>query len=136
VLDGTQAFGLGVLLSAAAAAPTPAAFAGTIAASLGDWLAASSFRAGCPVAALSMSVPPEHPLHARCAHIYGTWTAQLARDLEGHGVPAARAPVLASTVLNLFEGALLEARLRQSRAPLDAAADVVVALLPALQPQR
>jgi TetR/AcrR family transcriptional regulator, lmrAB and yxaGH operons repressor len=61
--------------------------------------------------------------------VYGTWERALADALRAEGRPMEEAEELAGTVLALIEGALVLARARRSRAPVEQARRRVRTLL-------
>ncbi|MDT0343981.1 TetR/AcrR family transcriptional regulator [Streptomyces litchfieldiae] len=93
---------------------------------LGERLAESGWRKGCPVATVVLDVAATNdPLRETCSEIYASWEAVLRARLAGR----ADADDLAATILALIEGALLLARAHRSREPLDRAARQIGALL-------
>ncbi|SHJ06493.1 TetR/AcrR family transcriptional regulator, lmrAB and yxaGH operons repressor [Nocardiopsis flavescens] len=95
----------------------------------------SSYDKGCPVAtvALEVSGTPERGgnerLRLTCARIYAGWERALADRLVVEGRPRPEAEEAAGAVLAQIEGALLLARVRHDRTPLDRAARAVEVLL-------
>lgn len=87
----------------------------------------ADFLRGCPVASVALDSAAESPIGQVCAELYASWEAALAELLraDGHRDPGA----LATQVLAVVEGGLLLGRVRRSRAPMDAAAGAVRALL-------
>jgi TetR/AcrR family transcriptional repressor of lmrAB and yxaGH operons len=86
-------------------------------------LRASDFRTGCPVgtpAAETMTLT--QPVATAVADAFRDWQAVLARGLERHGWPEEAAAETGSTLLCLYEGALLVARARRDTTPLEIAA--------------
>jgi TetR/AcrR family transcriptional repressor of lmrAB and yxaGH operons len=93
---------------------------------LGDRLAASDWRRGCPVATVALeTAATSDTLQQACAEVYASWEAALRDRLADRP----DADDLATTVLALVEGALLLARAHRSREPLDRVARRVRALL-------
>ncbi|MEV7010341.1 TetR/AcrR family transcriptional regulator [Streptosporangium sp. NPDC051022] len=112
----------------AEAVPDTASLVTGVLALLGDRLEASGWRKGCPVATVVLEMAAvSDPLQEVCAEVYGSWEGELRDRLaaDGHPEPDDTATVL----LALVEGALLLARARRSREPLDRAARRVAALL-------
>ncbi|MFL6123091.1 TetR/AcrR family transcriptional regulator [Actinophytocola sp.] len=93
-----------------------------------EHLVESDFTRGCPVATVALDAAGEsEPIREACASAYGSWQDVLVDFLVRQGVPAARAPGLATTVLAAVEGALLLAKTRRDVAPLrQVAADMRV----------
>ncbi len=86
---------------------------------------ASDFRAGCPVAAVSVEAgePGEPdkmaPVTERAAAIFDRWTQLMTDRLIRDGINEERAGELAVLVISGIEGAILLARVRRDPAPLD-----------------
>ncbi|MFD9126604.1 TetR/AcrR family transcriptional regulator [Kitasatospora sp. NPDC059571] len=98
----------------------------------GDRMSDSGYAKGCPLATVALETAAGHELLRRvCADAYDAWQTSLARMLVRHGRDAAAAESLAGALLALVEGALLLARVRHSRVPLDQAARAAEALLTA-----
>jgi TetR/AcrR family transcriptional regulator, lmrAB and yxaGH operons repressor len=91
-------------------------------------LVASDFKDGCPVATVALDAAGESDsIREACAAAYGSWREVLVNVLVRQGVPADRAPGLATTVLAAVEGALLLAKTQRDVAPLlQVAADMRV----------
>jgi TetR/AcrR family transcriptional regulator, lmrAB and yxaGH operons repressor len=58
-------------------------------------------------------------LRSSAAEIFQTWRKRLAELLVNGGVPAARAPAIAATLLAACEGAVILSRAEQSFEPFD-----------------
>ena len=95
-----------------------------------EHLVASDFRNGCPVATVALDAAGEsEPIRKACATAYDSWQDLLVDFLVRQGIPARRAPGLATTVLAAVEGALLLAKTRRDVAPLrQVAADLRILL--------
>lgn len=97
---------------------------------LGDRLAASRFEKGCPVTSIvSSSSAAPAPVRRAVADSTSVLEARLAAFLVGHGHKEAEAARLATVVLASIEGALLLARIRRSREPLDRVAKAIPTIL-------
>jgi TetR/AcrR family transcriptional repressor of lmrAB and yxaGH operons len=95
---------------------------------LGDRLEGSDWRQGCPVATVALEMAAANdPLQEVCAEVYDSWEGVLRDRLAADGHPDA--DDVATTVLALVEGALLLARARRSREPLDRVARRITVLL-------
>jgi AcrR family transcriptional regulator len=85
----------------------------------------SDFRAGCPIAAVSVEAGEEQdrermaPVTARAAAVFDSWTELIAQRLLSDGIPPDQAGELAVLATSAIEGALLLARVRRDLAPLD-----------------
>ena len=86
---------------------------------LGEHLAATDFREGCPVATVALDTAGHsEPIRTACADVYDSWQALVARHLGAAGVPDPDG--VATVVIAAIEGALLLARTRRDLAPLHA----------------
>jgi TetR/AcrR family transcriptional repressor of lmrAB and yxaGH operons len=95
-------------------------------------LRASDFRTGCPVGTpAAETVTLTEPLVGAVAEAFRDWEAVLSRALRREGWPDGAARATASTLLCLFEGALLVSRAQRSTAPLEAAGRASVQLVEA-----
>jgi TetR/AcrR family transcriptional regulator, lmrAB and yxaGH operons repressor len=106
--------------------PPVAEFVAGVLRQLGDRLAESGWRKGCPVATVALeTAATSDALQEACSEVYTSWEAALRERLEGRP----DADDLAVTILALIEGALLLARTHRSREPLDRVTRQVTALL-------
>ncbi|MFE2559151.1 TetR/AcrR family transcriptional regulator [Streptomyces sp. NPDC059352] len=120
-----QAFG-DALGEPADADPSPAEFVEGVLRRLGDRLAESGWRKGCPVATVALETAAVNdPLQEACSEVYASWEAALRTRLASRP----DADDLAVTVLALVEGALLLARAHRSRDPLERVARQIHTLL-------
>ena len=95
-------------------------------------LEASDFTAGCPLATLTLeTVPASAAIGEAAKTAFDEWTAIVAGALEEAGIARARAAELAEVVIELYEGALLLARVSRSTRPLQTAADHIASVLDA-----
>ncbi|PKK13884.1 MULTISPECIES: TetR/AcrR family transcriptional regulator [Thermomonospora] len=86
----------------------------------------SGFRAGCPVAAVTVECHDEVPqLAEAAAAVFDRWQDTLATGLANAGIPDARAARLARLIVAAVEGATLLCRAHRDVRPLD---DVVAEL--------
>lgn len=90
-----------------------------------EGLRASRFAGGCPIGNLALEVSDAHPAaRARIAENFDAWKAAIRRCLDD---AAGRLPrdvnraQLASFVLSVLEGAVMQARAHRSVEPFDAA---------------
>ncbi|MFM7505293.1 MAG: TetR/AcrR family transcriptional regulator [Rubrivivax sp.] len=115
-------------LIAARADPLPA---------LEGWLAQaqaqldrSGFERGCPLATVALeTTAADTAVRAALARAFEAIRARLAALLGAAGVAEARAGGLAALVVAAYEGALMQARVAGSAAPMAEAAEVLLALL-------
>jgi AcrR family transcriptional regulator len=88
-------------------------------------LLGSDFRAGCPIAAVSVEAGEEQdrermaPVIERAAAVFDRWSELIAQRFIADGIPADRANELAVLATSAIEGAILLARVRRDVAPLD-----------------
>ncbi|HEY0188106.1 MAG TPA: TetR/AcrR family transcriptional regulator [Cellulomonas sp.] len=93
-------------------------------------LTATGCTVGCSVAAVTLDTGSE-TLTAATAAAFRGWTDQLAELLTLGGVPADRAPALATTLVAGAEGAVVLSRAQRDLAPFEQVVETLLALLPA-----
>ncbi len=104
---------------------------------LAGWLAMaqsqlerSGFERGCPLATVALETTADDgPVRAALAAAFDGIRLRLARLLQTSGVAEARAAGLAALVVAAYEGALMQARVAGSGAPMAEAADTLLSLL-------
>lgn len=85
----------------------------------------SDFRAGCPIAAVSVEAGEEQDrermaaVTQRAAAVFDRWTELIAQRFLADGIPPDQAGELAVLATSAIEGAILLARVRRDLAPLD-----------------
>jgi AcrR family transcriptional regulator len=85
----------------------------------------SDFRAGCPVAAVSVEAGEQSdrermaPVIERAAAVFDRWSDLIAQRFIADGIPPDRAGELAVLATTSVEGAILLARVRRDLTPLD-----------------
>lgn len=92
-----------------------------------EQLISTDFRAGCPIAAVSVEAGFDSdadrdrmaPVVERAAAVFDRWTGLIAQRFVADGLAADRADELAVFATSALEGALLLARVRRDLAPLD-----------------
>ncbi|BBX56478.1 hypothetical protein MSHO_18230 [Mycobacterium shottsii] len=90
-----------------------------------EQLRANDFRAGCPVAAVSVEAgePSDRermaPVVEHAAAVFDRWSDLIAQRFVSDGIPLDSARELAVTAMSTLEGALLLARVRRDLTPLD-----------------
>lgn len=115
-------------LVAGGADPLPA-LAGWLAMAQGQ-LERSGFERGCPLATVALETTAEDvAVRAALAAAFEAIRTRLGRLLAAAGLPAARADALAALVVAAYEGALLQARVAGSGAPMAAAAEALLSML-------
>lgn len=88
-------------------------------------LLSTDFRAGCPIAAVSVEAGDEQdrermaPVIARAAAVFDRWSDLIAQRFIADGIPPDRAHELAVLATSTLEGAILLARVRRDLTPLD-----------------
>ncbi len=96
-----------------------------------DFLEASDWKSGCPVAAttLQMSTRSE-ALRQAGQRAFDLWQSEIAQHLAKSNSDHTAVTLAARRILSLLEGAELIARTTQSRLPLDDAAETMSLLIP------
>lgn len=90
----------------------------------------SDFERGCPLATVALETTADDlPLRQALALAFDGIRERLARLLVAGGVAATRAGPLAALVVASYEGALIQARVARSGAPMTAAAGALLELL-------
>lgn len=85
----------------------------------------SDFRAGCPIAAVSVEAGEQAdrermaPVVQRAAAVFDRWSDLIAQRFIADGISAQRAGELAVFATSALEGALLLARVRRDLRPLE-----------------
>jgi AcrR family transcriptional regulator len=86
-------------------------------------LLASDFRAGCPIAAVSVEAGEDRDrlpaVTERAAAVFDRWTDLITQRFVADGVSRARAGELAVLATTSIEGAILLARVRRDTTPLE-----------------
>ncbi|WP_395297749.1 TetR/AcrR family transcriptional regulator [Kitasatospora hibisci] len=100
-------------------------------------LEASDYTKGCPIATVGLEVAGSNEaLRRTCAEVYNSWQQVITERLAAQGFGPAEAETTSGQALALLEGAVLLARVRRSRRPLDDARYAVASLLKAREPKR
>ncbi|MCP5283537.1 MAG: TetR family transcriptional regulator C-terminal domain-containing protein [Burkholderiaceae bacterium] len=90
----------------------------------------SDYERGCPLATVALeSTAADVALRDALARAFDGIRTRLARLLQRAGVSEGRAIGLAALVVSSYEGALIQARVARSGAPMAAAAETLLALL-------
>ncbi|MER9347523.1 TetR/AcrR family transcriptional regulator [Mesorhizobium sp. M0239] len=127
VADVTERLG-----EALAAEKDPAVAVHHIYQSVGRMLEDNQFSLGCPVAPVVLDSPTDVPeLAELCRSAFEQWIGLLRDAFVRAGVPERRAHALALLVESSLEGLMVIARATRDRAPVQAVADEVAALIEA-----
>lgn len=114
----------------AATSPRPGDIVKAHAALLGQWMAKSNYRDGCPMTTVLLELAPQDRAIAEAGRkAYGARNAVLEEALIGAGFAPLRARSLAVLATSALQGALVQARVERSAAPLQQAADEVARYL-------
>lgn len=106
--------------AAFAATASPAEAMRLIADAFARELETSNYARGCPVTTVALEADEDTPaLQAVCAASYEDWLARIETRLTAAGFAPERAARLAAFSFSAIEGALILARARRSRGPLD-----------------
>ena len=90
----------------------------------------SNFEKGCPVATTALEAGETHLLvRDACAEAYDLWQHTISHGLRQKGMTLQQANDEAPLILSMLEGAMMMAKVRRSRAPLDQARDAILARL-------
>ncbi|WP_329486021.1 TetR/AcrR family transcriptional regulator [Kitasatospora sp. NBC_01246] len=90
----------------------------------------SDYSKGCPVATVGLEVAGSNePLRRVCAEVYASWQLVLTERLTAQGFGPAEAETASGQALAVLEGAVLLARVRRDRRPLEDARHAVRHLL-------
>ncbi|RUW58919.1 TetR/AcrR family transcriptional regulator [Mesorhizobium sp. M7A.F.Ca.US.008.03.1.1] len=127
VADVTKRLG-----EALAAEKDPAVAVHHIYQSVGRMLEDNEFSLGCPIAPVVLDAPTDVPeLVELCRSAFEQWISLLRDAFVRAGVPERRAQALALLVESSLEGLMVIARATRDRAPVQAVADEVAALIEA-----
>ncbi|RUV38122.1 TetR/AcrR family transcriptional regulator, partial [Mesorhizobium sp. M7A.F.Ca.MR.228.00.0.0] len=98
--------------------------------SVGRMLEDNQFSLGCPIAPVVLDSPTDVPeLAELCRSAFEQWIGLLRDAFVRAGVPERRAHALALLVESSLEGLMVIARATHDRAPVQAVADEVAALI-------
>lgn len=90
----------------------------------------SGFGAGCPIATVALEMTPRSPaMTEACQAALALWHETLKAGLVRTGVNEAQAGEGARTILTMFEGGLVFARVHQSSLPMTRSAEDAIRLL-------
>lgn len=96
---------------------------------LAGWITQSGWRDGCPITTILLETAADEPAIREAGHgAFEAWTAVLADALMAERVGFDRAARLAGFAVSALEGALIQARVQRSEAPILAAGEELAAL--------
>jgi len=99
--------------------PTPSGLFAAMVRQWTDEYEAEGFGGGCPVAAATVDCAESaEGTRSTAAAAFAAWNRPVAEALTTMGVPAERAPALATLMISALEGAILIARAERSTRPL------------------
>lgn len=97
---------------------------------LAGWMAKSNFRDGSPIATVLLELCPQNrEVSTAGKKAYAAQIGVLTKKLQADGFSISRADRLAVLALASFQGALIQARIERSRAPLMQMAEELSELL-------
>jgi TetR/AcrR family transcriptional repressor of lmrAB and yxaGH operons len=103
---------------------------------LAGWMRKSAFRDGCPITTVLLELAPKDRAVAQAGReAYAARLAILTEKLVADGFSVERARRLAGVCVSAIQGALIQARVERSGAPIEAAADELARMLDALATQ-
>lgn len=93
------------------------------------WMEQSGWRDGCPITTVLLEMAAfDQPIRLAGQAAFAGWVEVLARKLEADGVAPERAAELAGFAISALEGCLIQARVEQSPAPIQAAGRMLALL--------
>ena len=103
---------------------------------LAGWMRKSDFRDGCPITTVLLELTPKDRAVAQAGRqAYAARLAILTEKLMAEGLPAERAKRLACLCVSAIQGALIQARIERSGAPIEISADELARMLMDLSTQ-
>lgn len=100
---------------------------------LAGWMQKSGFRDGCPITTVLLELAPRDRAVAQAGRdAYAARLGILTERLIADGIPPERARRLAGLCVSALQGALIQARVERSGAPIEVAADELARMLDAL----
>ena len=131
VVNRVQRYLTGLAHAAGDETCTPATLLRRLAERLADRLEGSDYRDGCPLAAVALEMSSSSPaLRAAADDAFVAWAEAIAAELERKGVAPGRAHEAAELAVATLEGALMVAKTRGERGPLDRAGELLGATVP------
>ena len=102
---------------------------------LAGWMRKSGFRDGCPITTALLELAPANRSVAEAGrNAYAIRVGLLRDKLLADGFSQARAQRLATLCTSALQGALIQARVERSGAPIEIAADELAGMLEAITP--
>jgi len=100
---------------------------------LSGWMRMSGFRDGCPITSVLLGLAPKDRAVAEAGRkAYAVRIDVLKRKLASDGFSPARTGPLAVLCVSTLQGALIQARVERSSAPIETAADELATMLEAV----
>ena len=100
---------------------------------LSGWMRMSGFRDGCPITSVLLGLAPKDRAVAEAGRkAYAVRIDVLKRKLANDGFAPARTGPLAVLCVSTLQGALIQARVERSSAPIETAADELATMLEAM----
>ena len=100
---------------------------------LSGWMRMSGFRDGCPITSVLLGLAPTDRAVAEAGRkAYAVRIDVLKRKLASDGFSPARTGPLAVLCVSTLQGALIQARVERSSAPIETAADELATMLEAV----
>lgn len=97
---------------------------------LAGWMRKSGFRDGCPITTVLLELAPQNRAVTQAGReAYMARLTLLREKLIADGFPAARAERLAGLCVSALQGALIQARVERSGAPIENAAEELAGML-------
>ena len=96
---------------------------------LGAELEQSDYRVGCPVGTVAAEAPDAPKVRDEIGHAFGRWHEVVKARLVAAGAKSRRADELAELFLAIAEGAIVLAKARRTKRPLDVARKEIARLL-------
>jgi TetR/AcrR family transcriptional regulator, lmrAB and yxaGH operons repressor len=97
---------------------------------LAGWMRKSGFRDGCPITTVLLELAPKDRAVAQAGQDAYTARLRILTDrLIADGISPARAERLAGLCVSALQGALIQARVERSGAPIEAAAEELARIL-------
>lgn len=99
---------------------------------LAEWMQASGYRDGCPMATTVLeTVPQSASLTAAAGEGFATWSDVFEQALVADGAKPDDARRLARLTIAVLEGSLIQARVEQNGSPIIESAQEIAALMSA-----